>query len=178
MASASRLHRLNYFDGRLLTAEDFRDEQSYLIGRARRHNRHVHGWGVLHGLEVRVVGNFVEVAPGAAIDCAGNELVVENGVALSMPADARRLVVLLAYAEHGVDPVPAPGSDPAAPDSTFYARIEEGCELHLDDAADIDLHAALAPGSPGCGDAHPMPIALAQRARKLWRVKLLSQRAD
>ncbi|MBK8336712.1 MAG: hypothetical protein IPL03_08965 [Sterolibacteriaceae bacterium] len=89
MASPTRLHRLNYFDGRLLTAEDFRDEQAYLLGRARRHNRHVHGWGVISGLDVRVTGNFVEVSPGAAIDCAGNELVVENGVALSMPPQAR-----------------------------------------------------------------------------------------
>lgn len=176
MASPTRLHRLNYFDGRLLTAEDFRDEQAYLLVRARRHNRHVHGWGVISGLDVRVTGNFVEVSPGAAIDCAGNELVVENGVALSMPPQARRLVALLRYVEHGVDPLPALQADPAAGEGTQFSRIEEGCELHLDPAFVVELHPALLPGSPGCGEAHPVPIALVQRQRTVWRVKPLSRR--
>lgn len=176
MASPTRLHRLNYFDGRLLTAEDFRDEQAYLLGRARRHNRHVHGWGVISGLDVRVTGNFVEVSPGAAIDCAGNELVVENGVALSMPPQARRLVALLRYVEHGADPLPALQADPAAGEGAQFSRIEEGCELHLDPVFVVDLHPALLPGSPGCGEAHPVPIALVQRQRTVWRVKPLSRR--
>lgn len=176
MASPSRLHRLNYFDGRLLTAEDFRTEQAYQLGRARRHNRHMHGWGVINGLDVRVVGNFVEVSPGAAIDCAGNELVVEVGVALSMPAGARRLVALLRYVEHGVDPLPALHADPSGGESVQFARIEEGCELHLDDTIAFDEHPALPPGSPGCGEPHPVPIALMQRPRTAWRVKLLSRR--
>lgn len=176
MASPTRLHRLNYFDGRLLTAEDFREEQAYLLGRARRHNRHVHGWGVISGLDVRVTGNFVEVSPGAAIDCAGNELVVENGVALSMPPQARRLVALLRYVEHGVDPLPTLQADPAGGEGTQFSRIEEGCELHLDPAFVVELHPALLPGSPGCGEAHPVPIALVQRQRTVWRVKPLSRR--
>ena len=176
MASPSRLHRLNYFDGRLLTAEDFRAEQAYLLVRARRHNRHVHGWGVIGGLDVGVPGIFVEVSPGPAIDCAGNELVVEKGVALSMPPTARRLVVLLRYVEHGVDPLPALQADPAAGEGAQFSRIEEGCELHLDPGFAVDLHPKLPPGSPGCGEAHPLPIALVQRPRTAWRVKPLSRR--
>lgn len=175
MASSSRLHRPNYFDGRLLTAEDFRDEQSYLIGRSRRHNRHVHGWGVINGLDVRVVGNFVEVSPGAAIDCAGNELVVENGVALSMPPDARRLVVLLRYTEHGVDPLPALQGDPAAGDALQFSHIEEGCELDLSDGTWADPHPALGPNTPGCGEAHDMAIARLSRIRSGWRRTLLAR---
>jgi len=176
MASSSRLHRLNYFDGRLLTAEDFRDEQSYVIGRARRHNRHVHGWGVINGLDVRVVGNFVEVSPGAAIDCAGNELVVEVGVALSMPADARKLVVLLRYAEHGVDPLPTIASDAGSGDAVHFSHVEEGCELDLSSGAWADPHPALGPGTPGCGEAHDMAIARLNRIRSGWRRTLLARR--
>ena len=177
MASHNRLHRLNYFDGRLLTAEDFRAEQAYLIGCARRHNRHAHGWGVLYGLDVRVVGNFVEVAPGAAIDCAGNELVVENGVSLSMPTDARRLVVLLRYTEHGVDPLPVLSSDPGAGESVQFSHIEEGCELDLSETAAPEPHRELGPGTPGCGEAHDLAIALLRRTRSGWRKSLLARRS-
>jgi hypothetical protein len=176
MASPSRLHRLNYFDGRLLTAEDFRTEQAYQLGRARRHNRHVHGWGVINGLDVRVVGNFVEVSPGAAIDCAGNELVVENGVALSMPQDARRLVVLMRYVEHGVDPLPTIATDAGAGEALNFSHIEEGCELDLSEDAWTDPHPALAPCTPGCGEAHDLAIARLNRTRSGWRRTLLARR--
>ena len=37
--------RLNYFPGRLLTAEDFETEQSYWLGKHRSHGRHLHGSG-------------------------------------------------------------------------------------------------------------------------------------
>jgi len=44
------LRRVNYFAGRLLTAEDFRAEQEYHREKSRRHNRRLHGSGVASGL--------------------------------------------------------------------------------------------------------------------------------
>lgn len=76
--------RVNYFHGMLLTEEDFVDEQTYLREKLKLHNR-LHGAGVAWGLEL--VKDCIEVssggtiakvfiAPGLALDCAGNEIVV------------------------------------------------------------------------------------------------------
>ena len=43
--------RVRYFSGQLLQAEDFRDEQDYILARIRFHNR-LHGHGVVCGLAV------------------------------------------------------------------------------------------------------------------------------
>ncbi len=48
------LARLRYFHGQPLSALDLRREQTYHRDRARLHNRLLHGWGVVCGLEVRV----------------------------------------------------------------------------------------------------------------------------
>ena len=46
------LARLRYFHGQPLGALDLRREQAYHRDRARLHNRLLHGWGVVCGLEV------------------------------------------------------------------------------------------------------------------------------
>ena len=38
------LLRLRYFPGQLMTADDMRAEQEFLLKKARRHNRFLHGW--------------------------------------------------------------------------------------------------------------------------------------
>lgn len=171
------LKRVNFFDGQLLTAADLRAEQAYFLGRGRRHNRLAHGWGVLQGLGVNVAGDTVEVRPGAAIDCAGNEIHLPACVALAIPPDARRLVVLIRYVERAVDPLPVLGTDIAADESSVqFSRIEEGCEVELSSNAVADPHPALKPGSPGCGLPHPLVIALLRRSRSGWRKALLARR--
>lgn len=171
------LKRVNFFDGQLLTAADLRAEQDYFLARGRRHNRVVHGWGVLRGLGVSVSGDAVEVSSGAAIDCAGNEIHLPACVALAIPPDARRLVVVIRHVERGVDPVPALGSTVAADESSIqYSRIEEACEVELSATAVADPHPALKPGSPGCGLPHALAIAMLRRSRSGWRKTLLARR--
>jgi hypothetical protein len=41
--------RNQYFEGKRLTADSFRVEQSYLLERRRLLNRAIHGWGVVYG---------------------------------------------------------------------------------------------------------------------------------
>jgi hypothetical protein len=85
------LARLRYFHGQPLGALDLRREQSYHRDRARMHNRLLHGWGIVCGLEVHVAPRKeadecnddptiaeVIVMPGAALDCLGNEIVVRH----------------------------------------------------------------------------------------------------
>jgi hypothetical protein len=85
------LARLRYFHGQPLGALDLRREQSYHRDRARLHNRLLHGWGFVCGLEVEVAPRCdpheceddptaaeVIVHPGAALDCLGNEILVRH----------------------------------------------------------------------------------------------------
>jgi hypothetical protein len=79
--------RNNYFDGKRLTTDSFRVEQTYMQGRRHLLNRAMHGWGVVYGYELGVsdgkqekVGQL-QVGPGLALDKCGREL-VETGTTL------------------------------------------------------------------------------------------------
>ena len=66
--------RSRYFEGKLLTAEDFEREQQYHRAAIRRHNLALHGWGVARGFDVTapsVGAAEVVVAPGYALDPCG-----------------------------------------------------------------------------------------------------------
>lgn len=52
------LERVRYFPRQLITADDMTLEQEYFRQKMRRHNRFLHGWGV-------VCGGLVEAAPDA-----------------------------------------------------------------------------------------------------------------
>jgi hypothetical protein len=128
------IERIRYFPGRLLGEADLAHEQLYLLDKARRHNRMLHGWGVVSGLRVREgpAGDEVTVEPGYALDPNGDEIVVaddvivplrredEDGNAVSPCAEADRrkrvrrkrsrdepLYVAVRYAECATAPVPA-----------------------------------------------------------------------
>src|SRR5688572_10163827 len=79
--------RLRYFFGQRLGVLDLADEQSYLVGKQRLHNLHLHGWGVLCGLRAEryLVSQgptatpqttMLRVRRGATIDGCGREIVV------------------------------------------------------------------------------------------------------
>ena len=106
--------RLNYFSGRLLTAEDYQAEQSYWLGKHRSHARHLHGSGVVCGLGVMPYGSGgVTVEPGLAIDGFGREIVVpeprqmadarqpidDGGEPCGPRLDSELVTICLAYAE-------------------------------------------------------------------------------
>ena len=128
------LRRVNYFTGRLLSAEDFGAEQAYHREKSRLHNRRLHGSGVASGLTVSVAGGAsrpaITVKPGVGIDPAGNELEVDAERSVSVGVRARAFLVVLRYVDRPVDPVPSPGTGGDA-DATGCARIEEDCELVL-----------------------------------------------
>jgi DNA-binding beta-propeller fold protein YncE len=76
--------RNNYFTGKLLVERDFTDEQRYFMGKDRRHNQRLHGWGSVCGLKVKQHDNphcrdkYVVVEPGMAVDCCGREILVDG----------------------------------------------------------------------------------------------------
>ena len=94
--------RPNYYDGQLLLANDFLDEQKFHIDARRRHNLVLHDWGVARGLAVaRAQDKSVRIAPGAAIDASGNEIRLdESGVVdLSAFRPHDRIHICLTYEE-------------------------------------------------------------------------------
>ena len=72
----------------------------------RRHNRYLHGWGVVSGFSVSVRDGSVIVESGVAIDCAGNEIFLKSQTMSALPESANRLYVVVEYYESTVDPVP------------------------------------------------------------------------
>lgn len=69
--------RLNYFNSQFLQEADFQDEQAYQISLRRFHNRALHSWGIIEGLEISRTGDKeISVAPGVAIDKLGREIVL------------------------------------------------------------------------------------------------------
>jgi hypothetical protein len=146
--------RTHYFAGLLLGADELAQEQLYFLDKARRHNRMLHGWGVVCGLEVKPgPGRLqVRVAPGYALDPNGNEIVIESEVAVDLckedrggsvippcePEDeaswdvverspGQHLYVAVRYSECYSHRVPAldSGSDEAAK----YSRIRESFSI-------------------------------------------------
>src|SRR6185312_9118357 len=72
----------------------------------KRHNRTLHGFGIVSGLKVTVNRGAIIVEPGLALDCEGNELVVSDAQSLHVPAAIESLssaFVSLRYVEEETD---------------------------------------------------------------------------
>lgn len=73
------LERVRYFPRQLMTAEDMRAEQDYFLERMRRHNRMLHGWGIVGGLQVQPAATAdkpwqVRICPGFGLSPQGDEI--------------------------------------------------------------------------------------------------------
>jgi hypothetical protein len=77
--------RSRFVSGQLLTPEDFEREQQYVREKFRRHNRTLHGFGIVSGLKAKTVSGQIVVEPGLALDCGGNEILIETPQTVSAP---------------------------------------------------------------------------------------------
>lgn len=80
---SSEMERVHYFPRQLITASDMIQEQEYFRERLRRHNRFLHGWGVVCGLEVTASPTqdkpwMVTILPGFALSPQGDEIYVRD----------------------------------------------------------------------------------------------------
>ena len=75
--------RNNYFEGKRLTADSFRVEQSYLVERRHLLNRAIYGWGVVYGYGITAAppddpqhsfAGRLKIRAGLALDKCGREL--------------------------------------------------------------------------------------------------------
>jgi hypothetical protein len=134
-APGCALTRNRYFSGRLLGAEDFQLEQDYVRERLRRHNRALHGTGIVCGLQVSMrpdcgSGEQVVVQPGIAIDPDGEEIEVPCAASACLPEAGSQLSVRLTHAERFTHPVPA-----SADEQVQFTRVEETFALQVEATA-------------------------------------------
>lgn len=159
--------RPNYVAGRLLTAADFQAEQDYQRGQRWLHNRLLHGVGVVTGLAVTVAGGSAQVSAGVALDCAGREIIVPATATLALPPKGERVYLWLAYAERGVEPLPAPPDPGPFGVAVVYARTQETFTLSF--SAAPERHGRRGGGWQACGGEHGVPLARLVRARGRWQ---------
>ena len=83
------LERVRYFPRQLLTADDLTQDQMYFMDKLRRHNRYLHGWGTVCGLEVVAAPTEgipwrVRITPGYALGPWGDEIYVGEPVHIDL----------------------------------------------------------------------------------------------
>jgi hypothetical protein len=83
------LERVRFFPRQLLTADDMVADQDYFRQKLRRHNRFLHGWGVVCGLEVSAAATQeipwrVKIDAGYALGPYGDEIYVAEPVFLDL----------------------------------------------------------------------------------------------
>ena len=88
------IERLRYFPRQLLCADDMQAEQDYFREKLRRHNRYLHGWGVVCGCAVEPLNDApgwqVRVCPGYAVGPQGDEILIDNCVDIDLKVGAKR----------------------------------------------------------------------------------------
>jgi hypothetical protein len=165
MSQFQQLVRNHYFAGQVLTADDLQREQDYLLGRLRRRNRYLTGWGIVAGLGVSLEqGTTIVVQPGFAIDCAGNELIVESESQISLAGLSGRQHVVVRYVEVSEAAVVSTNELPD------FSRISESSLIELSQLNPAAGHRAMGCATPGCGNAHAVCIAVFSQKGPHWRL--------
>jgi hypothetical protein len=107
--------RNHYFTGKLLVERDFTDEQRYFREKIRLHHQHLHGVGVVCGLDIvqhpseTCRDRLFILEPGSAVDCCGHDIFVIEPETVDLTAYPA-VEALIAEAEEaeqqGNDPPP------------------------------------------------------------------------
>lgn len=169
MSEASSLKRPHFFSGKLLTAEDLELEQQCFREKLKRHNRTLHGFGIVSGLKVSVSSGQIVVEPGLALDCEGNELLIETEQSIRFPAndDWRGAFVNVRFAEECAGQLSTPE---AAEGSNVAAIITESFELAVTQDNSNRDHRHLRARWLACGRPHALTIAKLRHTSQAWRV--------
>ena len=165
MSNPSQLERARFVAGKLLTVADLEQEQDYLLARFRRHNRFLHGWGIVVGLTVSTDGNTgITVEPGLAIDCAGNELVLPEPAHVRLVGLSGKQFVTIRYCELPVAP------QPTASGGIEFSRVRETVSVEVQVSNPALGHRGKGLGTPGCGQQHPLCLATLSQQGSRWRL--------
>jgi hypothetical protein len=86
VASTTALERTRFFAGQILGPDDLIQDQTYFREKHRRHNRMLHGWGVVCGACVRRGQTNCEVIvePGYILGPWGDEIVIDRDIVVDL----------------------------------------------------------------------------------------------
>ena len=107
------VERNHFFDGKFMRERDFAADTEYLLDHHRLHNRLLHGWGIVCGLDIErhprpeCAQGWILVTSGLALDCHGRELVLTCDVPFELPDRHEPYLLCAQFKEEKVEPVPA-----------------------------------------------------------------------
>jgi hypothetical protein len=160
------LERLRFFNGRLLTVDDFQLEQDYLRKKLQRHNRSLHGFGVVSGLKVDVNPKQIIIEAGLALDCEGNEVVIPEAQTVVLPPATegwRSAFLSVRYVEESGASIPTPeGPQPATSKESFEIVV---CRENHNRG-----HRHLRARWLVCGTPHPLTLGKLRNSGQGWRI--------
>lgn len=165
MSESQSFKRPHCFSGKLLTPEDFQLEQEYFLKKLKRHNRSLHGFGIVSGLGITVGAGQIVIEPGLALDCEGNELAVDCGQSVALPpiGESRTAYLSVRYVEKPGDPV-------SAAERQEFSTIAESFEFSFSEENSNRRHRHLRARWLACGQAHALTIAKLRPSLQGWRV--------
>ncbi len=169
IATLRYLKRSRFFPGKLLTAEDLELEQEYFREKLKRHNRYLHGFGVVFGLDVSNGSSDVVISPGLAIDCEGNEIVVPDPLEQALPSPdlVSTLFLSISYIEKETDPVPAVVATCSEMENS---RVEESAATVFGKGNANQGHRHFKGRWRACGESHGLTIARLKFSSGQWRI--------
>ena len=160
------MKRVRYFDGMLLSTADFRLEQQYLREKQKMHNRWLHGYGVVCGLDVSISKGAIRISPGLALSCTGDEIAIDERLEAPLPETKNNAYLTIRFQERETDPVPAG-------DGFENSRVEETYEIsfQLHDPCHEHARAKSAKSRAlGCGKGHAIGLAKLIHGKEGWRI--------
>lgn len=138
--------RNRYFQGKLLTAEDFLQEQQYMNDKRRLMNRWNTGVGIVAGLEVIKVDDYsISLEMGLALDYTGREIMVDTPVIkklsllegykeATMEEGKESLYLCIQYYEEALEPVHnITNREVHTAEEPEYNKVKEGYHLYVTD---------------------------------------------
>jgi hypothetical protein len=145
--------RNRYFSGKPLMVGDFKAEQQYMIGKNRLQNRLIHGAGIICGLKLsneRIVDDklSVDISEGAALDCCGNLIVVNQLTPVEVRAASSLAggavtdgdyYLYIRFSECERQPIKATTNASSCEEVCCYNRIRETFELVLSTRAPVEV---------------------------------------
>lgn len=134
--------RLRYFKHQFLEESDFQAEQSYHVEMRRHHNRSLHSWGIVSGLEVEAVSpRMVVVKHGWAVDRDGQEIVLREDETVDLGgihADEDFYLTVL-YEEEEADKRPSGAVDEGTRTAEFCVINNTATKPRPDDGSEVPL---------------------------------------
>jgi hypothetical protein len=153
-ATVPQFDRLRYFYGQMLHAQDLQQEQAYFREKLKLHNRCLHGWGVVCGLQVTPPPRDPDCEPATDEQYARLKALLEERQRALAAAEEQERVVKRAEVEEIKRRLEALGPPSDCRPADFRTTVQIACGLAIDCEGNevvvrqplvVDLWSALTP---------------------------------